>query len=124
MGDVRNVITSYYDGLAQIEAGQREIDNNRIMLMQASATLESSIASGQSQIDQGWKEISDNESALITGQNEIDQGWDELNQQESDGKRQLDEAKEKLDKARQDIDDIASNKWMVLDHSMNYGIAT
>lgn len=124
LSDVRNLITTYKDGKVQLEEGQKQIDENRTALQQASATLESSIADGQKQIDAGWQEIRDNEAALVSGQSEIDSGWQEISTQEAEGKRQLDEAKEKLDKARQDIDDIASNTWTVLDHSMNYGIAT
>ena len=124
LSDVRNLIIAYNDGKVQIEQGQKQIDENRTALQQASATLESSIADGQKQIDAGWQEIRDNEAALVSGQSEIDSGWQEISTQEAEGKRQLDEAKEKLDKARQDIDDIASNTWTVLDHSMNYGIAT
>ena len=124
LSDVRNLIIAYNDGKVQIEQGQKQIDENRTALQQASATLESSIADGQKQIDAGWQEIRDNEASLVSGQNEIDSGWQEISTQEAEGKRKLDEAKEKLDKARQDIDDIASNTWTVLDHSMNYGIAT
>ena len=124
MSDVRTLITTISEGKAQIEEGQRQILVNRATLQQALTALETTIASGQSQIDAGWKEISENEAALVNGQSKIEDGWKQLSEQETDGKRQLDEAKEKLDKARQDIDDIASNKWMVLDHSMNYGIAT
>ena len=124
LSDVRNLITTYKDGKVQLEEGQKQIDENRTALQQASATLESSISDGQKQIDAGWQEIRDNEAALVSGQSEIDSGWQEISTQEAEGKRQLDEAKEKLDKARQDIDDIASNTWTVLDHSMNYGIAT
>ena len=124
MADVRKLISTIHDGKTQLEEGQRQIDANRATLQQASSTLETSIADGQKQIDAGWQEIRNNEAALVSGQSEIDEGWQEISWQETDGKRKLDEAKEKLDKARQDIDDIASNTWMVLDHSMNYGIAT
>lgn len=124
MDDVRNLVSQLNSAQQALIDGQAQINANRTKLDESEALLESSIASGQKEIDNGWNEIRNSESQLAQGQIDLDNGRAELETQSEDGKRQLDEAKEKLDKAKQDIDDIANNKWTVLDRNQNYGFAT
>ncbi|MGM9942285.1 MAG: FtsX-like permease family protein [Bulleidia sp.] len=124
MEDVRTLVATLNDAQQKLTDGQAEINAGRTRLDESEALLESSIAAGQKEIDEGWNEIHSSETQLAQGQIDLENGKVELAAQSEDGKRQLDEAKEKLDKARQDIDDIANNKWVVLDRSQNYGFAT
>ena len=124
MQGVRDMVSSLKDAQKQISDGYAAIAENRKQLESAQATLESSVAEGKAQIESGRQEITSNETSLADAEKQLEEGRDELNSQKEDGERQLSEAKEKLDKAKQDIDDIAANKWTVLDHSQNYGIAT
>lgn len=124
MQGVRDMVSSLKDAQKQISDGYATIEENRKQLENAQATLEASVADGKAQIESGRQEITSNEASLADAEKQLEDGRNELNSQKEDGERQLSEAREKLDKAKQDIDDIAANKWTVLDHSQNYGIAT
>lgn len=124
MQGVRDMVSTLKDAQKQIADGYTQIEENRKQLESAQATLESSVAEGKAQIESGRQEVIANEASLADAEKQLEDGRNELNSQKEDGERQLSEAKEKLDKAKQDIDDIAANKWTVLDHSQNYGIAT
>ena len=124
MQGVKDTVNTLKDAQKQIDEGYEQIEENRKKLEEAEITLESSVSSGRQQISEGWNEISENEQKIQDGETSLAEGKQKLSDEKADGEKQLNEAKEALDKAKQDIDDIASNKWTVLDHSENYGIAT
>ena len=125
---------AYTDGMAKVEAGQKQLNDTAAQLDATKSQLEAAeaelaavpaqLSSGQRQINEGWSKIHIQEAKLFDGEAEIvanEEKLTEAEQEYEEGKAEAEaeiaEGEEKIAEAEADIADIGLPKWYVYDRS-------